>query len=61
MLVLLSQVLDLLQRFGLLILELGAFPLDGADGLLDSPLVLLGLLLRVDLRCTISHDYVEFT
>ena len=54
-LVLHGQVLDLLQRLGLLVLEFGALSFDLADSLLNGALVLLGLLLRVDFRCTVSH------
>ena len=55
MLVLLRKFLDFFQCLGLLVLELGAFTLDLADGTGDRALVLLGLLLRVDLWLAGSH------
>ena len=55
MLILLSQVLDLLQCLRLLILELGSLSFDLSNGLLDGSLVLLSLLFRTDLRLLVSH------
>ena len=57
MLILHGKFLDLLERLRLLRLHLGTLALDLTDGTVEGALVLLGLLLRINLRLTISHTF----